>query len=200
MRSGGFLAGGQFGYNRELPNKFVAGLETDLQWSGIRAAGASNIVGTYTPPMVAGFSSNSSLAISQNWFGTTRLRLGYQPFDRVLAYGTGGVAYSNFSTGISGTSNDSFESNSTTTSGSGSSTRFGWTAGAGIEYAMTEHLSFKTEYLYSQYSGFSFPYQRLGSFFNASIIDTTRGTLSTGELGIHAVRAGLNWRLGDPGH
>jgi outer membrane immunogenic protein len=198
MRSSGFLAGGQFGYNRQLPNRFVAGLETDLQWSGIRAASASNIVGTYalTP---AGFSSTSSLAVSQNWFGTTRLRLGYQPFDRVLVYGTGGVAYSGFSTGISGASTDNrFVRDNVTTSGSGSSTRFGRTVGAGVEYAVTEHLSLKTEYLYSQYSGFSVPYQRIGMF--ESDIATTQGTLSTGVLGIHAVRAGLNWNFGSPGH
>jgi outer membrane immunogenic protein len=203
MRSSGFLAGGQFGYNRQLPNKFVAGIETDLQWSGIRAARESNIVGTYAP-RPAGFSSNSSLAVSQNWFGSTRLRLGYQPFDRVLVYGTGGVAYSGFSTGISGASTDNlfvFPDNKTT-SGSGSSTKFGWTVGAGVEYAMTEHLSFKTEYLYSQYSGFSVPYQRLDQRITPAEndIEITSGTLSTGTLGIHAVRAGLNWKLGDPGH
>jgi outer membrane immunogenic protein len=206
LRSAGFLAGGQFGYNRRLPNKFVVGVETDLQWSGIRASNQSNVSGIniFPPddgPAFAESSSTSQISIRQNWFGTTRLRLGYRAFDRVLAYATGGIAYAGFSADTSAASNavNFFDTEHGSTSGSGSSTRIGWTVGAGVEYAIAENLSFKSEYLYSQYSGFDFPYQR--SFVvDALVTDTTQGTLSTGTLGIHLVRAGLNWKLGDPGH
>jgi outer membrane immunogenic protein len=206
LRSAGFLAGGQFGYNRRLPNKFVGGVETDLQWSGIRASNRSNVsaIDFFPPgdsPAFVESSSTSQINIRQNWFGTTRLRLGYQAFDRVLAYTTGGIAYAGFSADTSGALSGAtiFDTEHGSTSGSGSSTRIGWTVGAGVEYAIAENLSFKSEYLYSQYSGFDFPYQRslaLDTFVN----DTTQGTLSTGTLGIHLVRAGLNWKLGDPGH
>jgi outer membrane immunogenic protein len=204
LRSAGFLAGGQFGYNRLLPNKFVVGVETDLQWSGIRASSASNVAGlTFLPagsvPPSFPFSSSSRITIGQDWFGTTRLRLGYQPFDRVLAYATGGVAYSGFSASLSGTLSDASFNENGTSGGSGGSTRIGWVAGAGIEYAIADNLSFKSEYLYSQYSGFNFPYQRSAAS-DGLFTDTTQGTLSTGTLGIHLVRAGLNWKLGDPVH
>jgi opacity protein-like surface antigen len=182
------------------------GAETDLQWSGIRASSRSNVseIDFFPPgdsPAFTESSSTSQINIRQNWFGTTRLRLGYQAFDRVLAYATGGIAYAGFSADTSGALSGAtiFDTEHGSTSGSGSSTRIGWTAGAGVEYAIAENLSFKSEYLYSQYSGFDFPYQRslvLDTFVN----DTTQGTLSTGTLGIHLVRAGLNWKLGEPGH
>ncbi|MGH9811072.1 MAG: outer membrane protein, partial [Terriglobia bacterium] len=72
----------------------------------------------------------------------------------------------------------------------------GWVAGAGVEYAIAENLSFKTEYLYSQYSGFNVAYQR-NLAADGLFADSTQGTLSTGTLGIHLARAGLNWKLGN---
>jgi outer membrane immunogenic protein len=196
MRSGGFLVGGQFGYNRQLAGRVVGGIETDLQWSGIRASNQSNISGLYGPPVSAAISSTSHLAVSQNWFGTTRLRLGYQAFDRFLVYATGGVAYAGFSAANFAALNDPL-SGITATSGSGSSNKIGWTAGAGAEYAIAGNVSFKTEYLYSQYGGFGVPYQSI--FAGGGNTGTTQGTLSTGTLGIHLVRAGLNWKLGESG-
>jgi len=208
LPSAGFLAGGQFGYNRQFPNKFVAGVETDLQWSGIRASNESNVVGiNVSPPGSvppdAPFSTNSRVSVSQNWFGTTRLRLGYQAVDRVMTYVTGGVAYSGFGASVSGAMSSAGDSvgspgSSGSSSGSGSATRIGWVAGAGIEYAIAENLSFKTEYLYSQYAGFNVPYQR-GFTTDGFFADSTQGTLATGTLGTHLARAGLNWKLGEPG-
>lgn len=195
LRFGGAIAGGQFGFNRQLANRFVVGAETDLQWSDIRAARQSNSGGAYTDPSAGVFTGNSGLAIGQHWFGTTRLRLGYQVFDRLLAYVTGGVAYTGISASISGGSTDnSFGPYTTTTSGSGSSTKVGWTLGGGFEFQIIDNLSLKTEYLYTQYSGMTVAYQtvQIAPFF---FTDTTRGSLSTGTIGLHIARAGLNWRL-----
>ena len=203
LRSGGFLFGGQLGYSHGFANGVVAGIETDLQWSGIGAINRSNIVGLYNQPIGTGFLQNSQLTIHQDWFGTTRLRLGYQAFDRGQIYLTGGIAYSHFSAGIAGASADPAFFFQSTTAGSGSSTRFGWAAGAGVEHALAQNLSFKTEYLYSEYSGFSVPYRGstiAGNSFGPPAVISTQGTLSSGTLGLHLLRAGLNWKLGDPGH
>jgi opacity protein-like surface antigen len=195
LRFGGGIAGGQFGYNRQLANRFVVGAETDLQWSDIRAARQSNSGGAYTDPRSGMFAGNSGLAIGQHWFGTTRLRLGYQVFDRFLAYVTGGVAYTGISASISGgTTDNSFGPYTLTTSGSGSSTKVGWALGGGFEIPIVDNLSLKTEYLYTEYSGMTVAYQTLAMspFF---FTDTTRGSLSTGTIGLHVARAGLNWKL-----
>lgn len=196
MRASGFLIGAQFGYNRQLANRLIGGFETDMQWSGIRASSASTVSGFYNPPSSIVFSSNSRVIVGQNWFGTTRLRLGYQAFDRFLAYATGGVAYAGFIAGNSGTADDG-TGGLTVTTGSSGSTKIGWTAGAGGEYAIAPNLTFKTEYLYSEYGGFDVPYQ--STFTGPVSTAATRGTLYTGTLGIHLVRAGLNWRFGESG-
>jgi outer membrane immunogenic protein len=62
-----------------------------------------------------------------------RARLGYAA-DRVLFYGTAGGAFGDISSGING----SFQS----------STKAGWTAGAGIEAAFTDNLTARIEYLF----------------------------------------------------
>lgn len=202
LRSSGFLAGGQFGYDYEFSNGVVAGLETDMQWSGIGAVNRSTIFTVLNPPLGTGAVQHQQLTIGQDWFGTTRLRLGYEAFNRGLIYATGGLAYSHFSASFSGFTNDPSNLFQSTTGGFGSSTRLGWTAGAGVEYALAQNLTFKTEYLYSAYAGLSLPYQ--GSAFFGNLANpanfgtiSTQGTLGSGTLGLHLLRVGLNWQLGD---
>jgi len=68
-----------------------------------------------------------------DYFGTVRARLGYA-FDRVLPYVTGGLAWGNNKITANGVS----QSNTST----------GWTAGAGVEYALTNNWTARAEYLY----------------------------------------------------
>ena len=197
LRGGGFATGAQAGYNRELPNGFLAGIETDLQWSGIRGSSASDVAGVWLYNPVLPFSSGNALSVNQNWFGTTRLRVGYRPTERLLAYATGGLAYSGFSAGLSRSFYDPIDGPAVgIVSGWGNATRLGWAAGAGFEYALWRNVSFKTEYLYAQYGGFNVAYRGYDTD-NAYYYETTQGTLSTGTIGIHLVRGGLNWKFGE---
>jgi outer membrane immunogenic protein len=68
--------------------------------------------------------------------GTTRARAGLA-FDRFLVYGTAGVAYADVKGSYNGGSKDNW--------------RVGWTAGGGLEYAVTKNVSIKGEYLYADY-------------------------------------------------
>jgi len=102
---GGFTGGAQIGYNYQI-GSFVIGLETDIQWAdtdqnvdvAFVPAGAP---GTFVPGT---FDNNLS-----DWFGTVRARAGVA-FDRVLIYATGGLAYTDNTTG--------------------------WVAGGGVEWAL----------------------------------------------------------------
>lgn len=69
----GFVGGGQIGYNHQI-GQFVAGLETDLAYTGIKDKAAN--VGKERV----------------NYIGTVRGRLGYS-MDRIMPYVTGGFAY-----------------------------------------------------------------------------------------------------------
>lgn len=118
--------GGTVGYNYQLPNNIVLGLEADVSWSGAD--------GSVTCPNPA-FSCDSEV----NWYGTVRPRLGYA-YDRFLPYITGGAAFGN----VELTTRDTVTGDSV----SDDQTRFGWAAGVGLEYAFTDQLTAKVEYLH----------------------------------------------------
>lgn len=121
----GFVGGGQAGYNYQLQNGLVLGIETDIQWADLRSK--VNATG-----LARGLTSGSKNGVE--WFGTLRPRVGFA-VDRALFYGTAGLAYGSQKLNVPGF-------------GSGSSTNVGWTAGAGVEYAFTNNITGKVEALY----------------------------------------------------
>jgi len=154
ITSGGFIGGGQIGYNYQfLGTSIVAGLEADIQGTGIE--------GKVT---VLGFGLGTKL----DYLGTVRARLGYAFADRALFYVTGGLAYGKVNTNVLNLI-------------SFGGTNTGWTAGAGVEYALTQNWSIKTEYLYVD----------LGKKTNLIVPGLSVGVKNTE----HIVRAGLNYRF-----
>lgn len=83
---------------------------------------------------------------SQTWLGTTRARAGVTFFPSLLVYATGGLAYGDASFSVHNSSaNVPTPINFTATQ---SHTRFGYTVGGGIEYALFDGWSVRGEYLY----------------------------------------------------
>ena len=117
----GFIGGGQIGYNIQS-GAFVGGLETDIQYAGIKDSVAW---GPY------GFLRVNSGG-SGGYFGTVRVRGGYA-IDRTLLYLTGGLAYG-------GLSSDPLGGNATS--------HTGYTLGGGVEYAIDQHWTARLEALY----------------------------------------------------
>ncbi len=122
----GGLVGGTLGANFQA-GQFVFGVETDLDYSTIK--GSSNTTNLLC----------ANCQTSDSWLGTTRARLGFA-WDRVLFFGTGGVAYGDVKAtppafgGVAG--------------GTDTSTQVGWTAGAGLEFALAQNWTAKIDYLY----------------------------------------------------
>jgi len=131
FKTSGGIVGGTIGYNYQF-GQWLLGGEADLDWS--------NIQGTFNgaaPGGAAAFSLSSQL----NWLETTRARVGWV-WNRALFYGTAGAALGGVTTSASATAAGAALTASDT------QTRFGWTAGAGIEYAFTNNISAKVEYLH----------------------------------------------------
>jgi outer membrane immunogenic protein len=136
---GGFIGGGQLGINWQR-GPWVLGLETDFQYSDLR--GRNTLAGPFT---VTGRGTTAVSTVEErlDWFGTTRARVGFTPAERLLVYATGGLAYGDvkvsslFGDGAGGTG---FAAHS--------GSRVGWTAGGGIEYAVTNSVSLRAEALY----------------------------------------------------
>jgi outer membrane immunogenic protein len=122
----GFAGGGQVGYNWQI-DRFVVGGEADISWA--------NLDGSRTIP-------GGTVSVQSDWLSTVRGRAGVT-FDRVFIYGTGGIAFTSLETSVTGAGVPAASDKNTLT---------GWTAGAGIEVALTENLSVKGEYLWVDFS------------------------------------------------
>jgi outer membrane immunogenic protein len=136
FNTGGGIAGGTLGYNYQF-GYFLAGVETDLDWSNIR--------GTFNSTVPAVPGGTFSLSSQLQWLDTARGRVGVV-WDHALFYGTAGAAFG----GLNATAKASAAVSGVgaAVTASDTQTRFGWTAGGGIEYAFNNYLSGKVEYLY----------------------------------------------------
>lgn len=152
----GGLVGGQLGYNWQL-GSVVFGVETDADWANLTGSGIGGVC------LADG---GGACQTKQDWFGTTRGRIGYA-FGRWLPYVTGGAAYGDIKA-------QQFNGTST-------ATRLGWTAGAGLEYSIDRNWSAKVEYLHLDLG--------TAGFFSAANGATTLSVPAKDDL----VRAGINY-------
>lgn len=135
---GGF-GGGQVGYNWQR-DRWVLGFEADIQGADI--GGTSTI---FVPGFIGGAVPTTTTSRDHiDWFGTVRGRVGLAA-NNVLFYGTGGLAYGGTHSSVSVVGTPPTAGNFT---GSTSDTRFGWVAGAGIEWGITPNWIVRGEYLH----------------------------------------------------
>jgi len=154
----GFVGGAQIGYNYQI-GQFVVGLETDIQYS--------DLSGKTRPVTFA----DGNVGVGRGeveYFGTVRGRIG-AAFDRALIYVTGGLAYGETKfRGLDTTAGLSFSKSKTTA---------GWTIGGGLEYAFTDNITAKAEYLY------------------VDLGDNRYYGANKAETKFSVVRAGLNYKF-----
>jgi outer membrane immunogenic protein len=160
---GGALGGVQAGYNWQVNQKWLLGIEADIDAAGIKGTGTNPTFQIGSNP------SNFQETQSVDWFGTVRARFGFLATPNLLLFGTGGFAYGKVreNTGINMPGGGSGESSGVgfdvgyrcisvrTNCFFGSSSRIatGWTAGAGLEYAFWKNVTVKGEYLYVNLGG-----------------------------------------------
>ena len=208
--TGGFLGGGQVGYNYQFGsglggfgNSWVVGIEADIQ--GFAGGGGSNTsssasIDTINPTfaVIAGTTISRSL----DYLGTVRGRIGLLVTPTLLLYGTGGLAYGGTNLNAS-----AFAAYLPIAGGpvgavgfggaSYSDTSVGWTAGGGVEWLFLPNWSAKVEYLYFD----------LGSATLTSVVPTTltptgvfaptlsAGTSYSSRFSGNIVRAGVNYHF-----
>jgi outer membrane immunogenic protein len=136
----GFVGGIYAGYNYQMPNNIVVGVEADINYSDIDGDGDALQGGVVNP----GFGGTARI----EWQGSVRGRIGYA-FDRILPYFTVGVAF--------GEIEENFFNVPTTATATFSDTFTGWTAGGGLEYAVTDKIMLRGEYRYTDFGSEDFP-------------------------------------------
>jgi outer membrane immunogenic protein len=197
-KSNPFPFGGiQVGYNWRLGERWLVGTEADFSWS--------------SPTQSAGVLTNGSSIANDviatrglDWFGTVRGRAGYLINPSLLAYATGGLAYgrtrNEFSQTITGPSIFAIPTGTLSVSvlDRASNVSVGWTAGAGLEWALDRKWSVKFEYDYLA--------------FDDGVVSSTEVIFTSGAKGgsfrrvsnvhgpdnsVHAFQVGLNYHFWD---
>jgi outer membrane immunogenic protein len=163
--SGG-LVGGTVGFNYQI-GSFVIGIEGDGDWQNVQGTTFS---GGCAPAPAFGFGGGCTT--ESDWLATIRGRAGFA-WDRVLFYGTGGVAFGDVQAAAGALP-------------FASGTQTGWTAGVGVEWAFAPNWTAKIEYLYVDLGNFTCPPTSCGAFPFAD-------TVTFNE---NIVRAGINYKFG----
>lgn len=167
----GFYAGFNVGYGAGTIEATDLGLEEDTNgfFGGVQIGynfQADNIVfGIQSDLALSGVENDDEdPADSLDWFGSTTGRVGVA-LDTILPYVKAGIAYG----AGTGTNNDIEDTQ----------TSVGWTAGLGVEVALSDSMSLFAEYDYYDFGTATFN-------FGADVdVDTT----------LHAVKAGLNFKF-----
>jgi outer membrane immunogenic protein len=195
--SSAFIGGVHAGFNWQFARSFVAGVEGDWQWMNSHylfcrqtdiasAACADNGRG-----FVYGGSDAKSLATIRGRFGIT--------FDRLMVYGTGGVAFAEIhsSLGTNCLVNGCADQGGASAALSTTTTRkTGWVAGGGIEWMLDANWMVRGEYLHAD----------LGNVTDVLTLDPVTGCAAGGPCGAtfsrdlryDIVRVGASYRFGGP--
>jgi outer membrane immunogenic protein len=140
----GFIGGAQAGYNFQS-GSLVYGVEADIDWLDQKKSASFTSSTT-----VLGSTLTTAATHNLDYLGTVRGRLGFTPTDRILVFATGGLAYGGVKESGSVFANSA---PALAWSGSTSGVRTGFAVGGGAEYALTNNITFKGEYLYYDLGG-----------------------------------------------
>lgn len=149
----GWLVGVNAGYNFTVSEALVAGIVADVAWADLN-----------------GENTTDGVSFNTDWTGSIRGRLGIDA-GAFLPYVTAGVAFANntatFDNGVDPVTEDT-------------QLHTGWTAGAGVEFAVADNVSLDVQYRYSDYG--------------TATYELNGGEYDLG-LNSHAVTAGVNFRF-----
>lgn len=180
------IVGGQWGYNYQI-QQYVLGFETDLDWVG----GEKTATFTSLPNGVVTLNATQTAGLEA--LGTVRARLGYA-IDRNLFFVTGGLAYGEVkaSTMATAVTNPALmlPPGTDIVSGSASGWRVGYTVGGGYEYAFTNNLTGKIEYLFYNLGTANYSVAAANSFTAAEELFINASQKFDGNV----LRVGLNWK------
>jgi outer membrane immunogenic protein len=164
----GALGGVQVGVNWQT-GPVVLGVEADFSWADMSGETCNFVLG-------GSFLCSSKV----QRFGTITGRIG-GAFDRTLFYLKAGGAWVRDTHTVGIVAGDTFEATT-------SKSKWGWTGGAGVEYAITHNWSAKFEYDFLLFGAerYTFDFSTAGSptVFDADI-----------KQRIHTVKLGFNYRF-----
>ncbi|MDB5582777.1 MAG: hypothetical protein JWR80_7953 [Bradyrhizobium sp.] len=193
----GVIGGGQIGYNWQV-QQFVLGVEADIVGTGLKGSSAS-ATRTFGPPILLA-TVNQTVNVDFghiDWMASFRGRAGFA-WDRALFYVTGGAAVAEIGGSTTTVVNGpgiAIPAGTFTASNGGSTTRWGWTVGGGVEWAFSQNWSLAGEYRYTDFGNRAVTFDIPSGLPAAPVFFT--GT-SSSRLTVEQATARLNYRFGGP--
>lgn len=135
----GFAAGVSIGYNWQC-GQAVFGLEADWSWTGVDRTRTYDIAGLF--PLADNHRS-------VDWVAMLRTKTGIAVGERLMLYVTGGLAFGNVTNRVDVPLLALIPLDPTIFNQD--EVRWGWTIGAGSEWAITDRISLKTETSYVRF-------------------------------------------------
>ncbi len=178
------VGGGQAGGNFQI-GPFVLGGEIDFGHMQLSEQQRKSGIYPCCPP--TGFTVTQS--VRTDWLFTARPRVGVA-FHRVLFYGTGGLAVTNFD--YKARFDDTFAT--ATENGRVNENRNGWIAGGGVEFRIVHHWSVKGEVLHADFGSVTTTSTNLMAFTPPIAFPTNVWTHHT-SLKTTIGRMGINFRF-----
>lgn len=206
VNGSGVIAGGQIGYNIQRGN-IVFGPEADLGYLGLSGNKTAHL--TQSPSCYGGSAQcwlDGKYSVSGGLYGDITGRLGYAA-GNTLVYAKGGFAFldEGFKANYKG-------GNCTYNSGGCGSpvahnvpstfnynhdfTQWGWTVGAGVEYALNPSWSIKAEYQHFDFGTTSYSYSGTYYIPNAWGWHSTLTGKTDVSLTADTVKFGVNYHVG----
>jgi outer membrane immunogenic protein len=125
----GFLGSLMLGFNWQAGSSFVIGIQGDI--------GMTDMSTEFDFPLLAGLSVDAK----PDWFASASLRLGFLPTPDTMIYAIGGYSHAEYEVDIDiGAGGVDFDQSYD-----------GFHVGGGVETMLTDHLTARAEYRYTQY-------------------------------------------------
>jgi outer membrane immunogenic protein len=194
-RRSGVIGGGQIGYNWQV-NQFVLGVEADAVGSGLKGSSASASRTIGAPIFAVPVTQTVTVDFGHvEWMASFRGRAGFA-VNQALFYVTGGGAVAEFggsrTTLVNGPGISIPAAGTYVATNGGSTTRWGWTVGGGIEWAFSQNWSVAGEYRHTDFGNRSTTFDIPSGLAAAPIFFT--GT-SSSRLTVDQATARLNYRF-----
>jgi outer membrane immunogenic protein len=194
-RRSGVIGGGQIGYNWQV-NQFVLGVEADAVGTGLKGSSASATRTIGAPIFAVPVSQTVTVDFGHiEWMASFRGRAGFA-VNQALFYVTGGAAVAEFggstTTLVNGPGINIPAAGTYVATNGGSSTRWGWTVGGGIEWAFSQNWSVAGEYRHTDFGNRGTNFDIPSGLAAAPIFFT--GT-SSSRLTVDQATARLNYRF-----
>lgn len=209
IRSPGPLLGGQVGYDWQT-GPWVFGAQADVTWANLNGTFTclqpARSLGPLPPENLPGFlggAYGATCQVQPRWLGTVTGRVGLAtgPRGEMLLYAKGGLAWMQGSVDIATNNIREGTDGPPNAVTSSSFSQLGWTAGVGLEYALSGNWSVMAEYDYLGFGrhGLATPDApiTIGALPGVAGSSAPDGRATGIGQAIHAMKLGVNYRFGD---